>query len=182
MTLLGLGYEKRQGKSTVARYLCKYYGFKEFAFADPIKDVIKTLFNFPPTYIDNKEEMWPEIGFSYREACQKIGEGFRQLYGTDFWINQLHRKIQPVLNQKGNVVISDVRHVEEIEAVMNWAGSTIKITSHLPQEDKSSTHISETALKNWDKWDFKIENDSSLQDLHKKVDEIMKCHKHEKLL
>lgn len=183
MTLLGLGYEKRQGKSTVARYLCKYYGFKEFAFADPIKDVIKTLFNFPPTYIDNKEEIWPELGFSYREACQKIGEGFRQIYGTDFWIKQLHRKVQPVLYQGVSVVISDVRHVEEIHAVMKWGGKTVKVKNHLQQEEsKFSTHISEVALKDWTKWNFEIENNSSLQDLHKKVDDIMSQLHHEKSL
>ena len=74
------------------------------------------------------------------------------------------------------IIISDARFVEEINCikekylntkVINITGRTNKLT------EIEKNHITETALDNYDLYDFKIENTSSIEELEEKVLKII---------
>lgn len=165
--IIGVGHKKRQGKSTIAKMLVRDWNFQEFAFATPIKEIVDLIFNFPPFYKQNKEEIFPKVGLSYREACQKIGESFRQNFGLDFWVKTLERRIE---NIEGDIVISDVRHIEEAEWVKRKEGVLIKVYKDEISEDE---HVSETGLNRYEDWDFTVKNSGSIRDLEDTVEIIM---------
>lgn len=184
MKLIGLGHKKQHGKSTVARFLSDLYDFREYAFADPLKEVVDTLFPFP-SYCKkgNKELIDPELGFSYRDACEMIGEMFRQKYGKDFWVKTLQRRIKKDLQlhpskTEALIVVSDVRHPEEAEWVKSQRGTLIKVhnprkVQQVSEEEYKKKHISEIALDNYAGWDFIIQNDGTLSQLEQKINKLI---------
>ena len=165
--IIGVGHKKRQGKSTIARILVRDWNFQEFTFATPIKEMVDTVFNFPPFYKQNKEEVFSKVGISYRDACQKIGESFRQTFGSDVWVKCLERKLEKI---EGDIVISDVRHVEEADWVKSMGGTLIKVFTSGTLEDG---HISENGLNKYDNWNFLVKNDGSIGELEYKIEKIM---------
>lgn len=166
--IIGIGHKKRQGKSTIAKILVRDWGFQEFTFATPIKEIVDVVFNFPLSYKQNKEMIFPKVGISYREACQKIGESFRQTFGNDVWIKCLERKIE---NIGDDIVISDVRHIEEANWIKSIDGQLFKISN--PRVVEKDSHISETGLDNYNLWNWEIRNEGPLHDLEDKIETIM---------
>lgn len=73
-------------------------------------------------------------------------------------------------------IITDLRFSNEFEAVKDRGGITIKVHRDL---HKGNTHVapvpheSETALDNETRWDYVIDNNSTIEDLIKKVREIL---------
>ncbi len=167
--IIGIGHKKRQGKSTIAKILVRDWGFQEFTFAEPIKEIVDLVFNFPSFYKQNKEVVFLKTGISYRYACQKIGESFRQAFGANVWVKHLERKIE---NVEGDIVISDVRHVEEADWIRSVGGQLFKVNN--PRIIEQDTHISEIGLDNYAyPWNFEIKNDGSMLELESKIREIM---------
>jgi len=65
-----------------------------------------------------------------------------------------------------NWCITDVRFPNEAQAIKDRGGIIVRINRG--EQSEENLHISETALDNWD-FDFIINNDSSIEDLIKKV-------------
>lgn len=116
---------------------------------------------------------------SVRELLQKLGtEAMRDGLHTNVWVNALFADYNPgytispldVDNKApDNWIITDMRFPNEMEAVKDRGGLTIRITR--PDSAKES-HISETALDDA-KFNYEILNDSTLEDLVKKVRGIL---------
>lgn len=172
--LIGLGYKKRQGKSSTAKVLVEKYGFVEYAFATKLKTVIDSVFNFPPYYKQHKEDVYIPYKISYRDACEKIGQFFRETFGVDFWVRRLEEEIDR--SKDKDIVISDVRHEEEVEFIKRRKGLLVKVTRPITLA-RNGNHISEFGLDSFDGWDCEIKNDGTLADLEKTIDSILKLHK-----
>ena len=133
---------------------------------------------------------------TYREFLQKLGtEAMRDGLHTNVWVNALFADYNPgytispldVDNQAPDKwIITDMRFPNEMDAVKERKGITIRVT-RLFQTDvidgnKVSwipipgvdyiAHPSETALDDA-KFDYEILNDGSIEDLVKKVKEIL---------
>ncbi len=167
--LIGLGHKKRHGKSTVAEYLAYNYDWGEYAFATAVKNTTDSAFKFPAEYKFNKELLYTPLNMSYREALQKVGESFRASFGEDIWIKNLEIGIQDV-RKFYNVVISDVRYLNEAEWVKNQGGILINIVN--PRLLSSDKHISEISLDSY-KWDYVILNNGSKRALLHKIDNLV---------
>ena len=76
--------------------------------------------------------------------------------------------ILPILTP--NWIISDVRFPNEARAVKDRNGILIRLNRNTGLE---SMHESETALDNYDDWDYIIENNDTIEDLIEKVKEIL---------
>ena len=63
--IIGLSGKKRSGKDTVAEYLCAHYGFINYGFGDPIKEIARIMFQFTDEqlYGNQKDGKRFEMGF-----------------------------------------------------------------------------------------------------------------------
>ena len=192
--LIGLLGKKRVGKDTVAEYLIKKYNFIRYAFADPIKEIAKIMFNFSDEqlYGNQKEIIDPRWGISPRNFFQKFGTEMTQ-YDIYKHFPQLREKIPPremwvVIFQEWyrkkveenpniRVVISDVRFIHELNRIKELDGIIIRIIRpDIELKNQNETHLSEIENQDvvFDMIDFTIINNSEIKSYHNKIDKIMK--------
>lgn len=145
-----LGF-KGSGKSTVAKYLEKEHGFYRLNFKDALIAELKQ--NFPDlltyyqhlygvTEIDELFETKPD---PIRFLMQNYGTEVRRKENEDYWVDKWVAKVTQ-LHYDGitNIVVDDARFMNEIRAVKNWNGMTIRIISDVVTT--GGTHSSETSL------------------------------------
>jgi len=112
-----------------------------------------------------KENFWTP-----REILQAYGQFFRTI-DYDFWVSYLFRVIEE--KEYKNVIITDVRHVNEVDAVVDRGGYHIRVE----REDKDSVHneqhISETALDGGHRIDFNVINNWTLRHLEEAAKDVV---------
>jgi hypothetical protein len=108
--------------------------------------------------------------WSAREIMQAYGQFFRMI-DYDFWVKNLFKVIEE--KEYKNVIITDVRHINEADAVKEHGGFLIKITRDDKTKPHGETHISETALDNYTNFDFTILNNLDLDTLRKSTKELV---------
>lgn len=73
--------------------------------------------------------------------------------------------------QYPNWVITDVRFPNEVEAIKDRSGIMIRINR--PETDSNAgTHLSETALDDYQDWDIVINNNGTIEDLIQKIKQL----------
>lgn len=175
--IIGLSGYARSGKDTVAGMLMGLHGYERVAFADKIREL---LYEMDPLVMHNYMDFrlqdvidskgweiakteFPEV----RRLLQDLGVGARKLFGDTFWVDQ-------VVGQFGhswwgydtNVVITDVRFINEAQAIKGKGGQIWRINR--PGTEAINDHVSEHDLDGWD-FDVVIENDSDMPALIKKI-------------
>ena len=179
--LIGVLGFKYSGKDTTADYLVKNYDFTKIAFAQPMKDACKILFNFDDEqlYGSKKEIIDCRWNVSPRTVFQHFGtEMFRRGINEimphikdNFWVTLAIDTYHNIVKKEPNikVVISDVRFPNEIDAIHKENGIVIKITR--PEIISVDTHASED-IENL-RGDYEIINDGTLENLYNKIDIIL---------
>lgn len=177
--IIGTLGKKSHGKDTISDHLVKNYGYTKRAFADPIKEVSKILFNFTDDqlYGNKKETVDENWNVSPRTVMQYIGtDVFRKDINKimpgindDFWVKSLANKIK---DTNDNIVISDVRFQNEVDCIHKLGGIVIKVERS--GKDNIDQHISETCIDQIEDYDYLINNSGSLEELYRKVDIVMK--------
>ena len=110
---------------------------------------------------ENLKEISPDV----RELLQRMGtEVGREMFGEHFWIDYLMNK---AIETKTDIVISDVRFINEAQAIKLWNGQVWRVDR--PNIGPANDHISETDLNEFTDYDVIITNDSSLEDLHSEL-------------
>lgn len=179
--LIGLVAGKQSGKSTFADYLCKKYSFTTQAFADPIKDGVKIMFDFSDEQMEGilKEVIDKRWGISPRQALQIIGTdifrkhlpdtvpGLSQI-GDKFWLERF--KIWYRKNKDKNVIVSDIRFPNEAKLIKDMGGMVVKIQRNGMKNNDQ--HISESLIDKIDS-DAMIRNDFSIKEYYQHIDELM---------
>lgn len=172
--IIGVSGKKRHGKDTVADYLVENYGFKKLVLADVLKNAIKVLFGMSDEQLwgdkkEIKDEFW---GYSPREIMQILGTDLiREQFDKDFFTKSIKRDI--LNSSHDRFVISDVRFKNELEMINSIGGTVIRITRDIENKDE---HVSEKDLDDIDL--YTIENRSSIEDLHKKIDTFLLQYAH----
>lgn len=167
--------------------------FENKKFAGKLKLVGSILSGAPVEMFEDQEfkklDMSPEWGMTYREFLQKLGtEAMRDGLHTNVWVNALFADYKgfvkewdefgnDTLVEYPNWIITDMRFPNEMEAVKDKGGVTIRVNRPvhaLSQENNAvQLHPSETALDNAE-FDYVIENSGSFDDLMVKVEAILK--------
>lgn len=177
--LLGLGHRAGVGKDEVAEYLREHYGYYKRAFADALKEAATAIFGLTERQMytfDGKHEVDPYWGVTPRFILQKMGtECMRDGYAQDIWVRSLFKFIEDDSTANDRWVAPDVRFREEANAIQERGGKIVEIVrpGHMDENLGISGHASEVALDGYDKWDYVLQNDGSLEDLYSKVDEMM---------
>lgn len=165
----------RQGKDTVAAMIREYYlkqGFmpERIQFSYYIKDYTKRL-----TAWDGSEETKAEI----RGFMQELGtEIVRKQIDEDFFIRRVCEDIKVYSFFCDVLTISDVRFPREIEEVQKNFPNVVSILIERPNfvsplDEKEMKHETETALNNYNKYDFIIKNDGTIEELKRKVIQLL---------
>ena len=189
--LIGLSGKARSGKDSVGEFLVEElsaYGVVKAAFADELKRQVAEHFDLsheqlygdlkevpderykkpgPPqgvavTYDDGRG--LPPWYWTPREIMQEYGQ-FMRTIDYDYWIKVLFRKL--TRQEQEVVVITDVRHINEVNAVLDIGGVHIRIYRDSDEVNAvhNQQHISETALDNYGHINYEVNNNGTLDDL-----------------
>ena len=177
--IIGLGFQARSGKDTVADFLVEGHAFMKIAFADALKDGAGTIFGLSHDQLygdlnDVVDEFWEDTP---RNILQKMGtECMRKGYRDDLWVKCVERAISL---HKTNWVICDVRFPNEAKAIKEWGGFVARVDR--PQaglsSDAAKLHASETSMIDYDGWDHVITNDRGLLELKAEAVAMLKAMK-----
>ena len=144
-SIIAFAGQKGSGKDTCADYLVEHYGYTKYAFATPIKDICRTLFDLSEEqlYGDLRETIDERYSQTPRQLLQKFGTDFcRDMIDQEFWINYFKRWAKRTDLQNDKIVISDVRFQNEMDAVNDLGGRVFAIKR--PGHDESADqHVSE---------------------------------------
>ncbi|RLA59313.1 MAG: hypothetical protein DRQ89_14235 [Epsilonproteobacteria bacterium] len=181
-TIIGLGCTAQVGKDTAADYLeAKYPGrVKRVAFADKLKQVCMLLFGlshdqcYGPVSI--KEKVDPRFGLTPREIMQGVGQKMREIY-PNIWVDTVFFSTIPESESEGFdcFIISDVRYPNEGDKIHVESGSLVKIIRDAGGVTVGADHSSETAMRDYENFDFVIENNGSLDEYFKRVDQLVEA-------
>jgi hypothetical protein len=189
--IISLSGKIGSGKDTVAKIIqdiTPTYEWKVKKFAGKLKEVATILSGVEIEKWEDQEfkqsQMSEEWGMTYRDFLQKIGtEAMRNGLHTNTWVNALFADYKIMLypfnctidkhGELPNWIITDTRFPNEMEAVRNHVGIAIKVVRD-SGNTIGTTHESETALDNYNDWDYVIENNGTIDDLKQKVYSILK--------
>lgn len=182
--IIGITGKIGSGKSTVSNYMADAYGFKEYSFASPLKQ-IGEIFGFTHTELYGtqeqkleKNEVW---GVSARDFLQKVGtELFRDKLQEvlphikvkrGLWSDMFRKKYE---THPGLYVISDVRFLDEYQTIKDLGGVVIRVNRNetVNKGGEEHKHRSETVMDCITP-DFIILNNGSLHDLKIQIDSIV---------
>lgn len=138
--IIGIAGFQGSGKDTIADYLQNIYGFKRDSFAATLKDAVSAVFGWDRELLEGRtteSRAWREQvdawwakrldmpNLTPRLVLQKWGtEVARKSWHDDTWIASLENKLSKAHN---DIVITDVRFPNEIEAVRNAGGIVIRV-------------------------------------------------------
>lgn len=176
--LFGLIGAKGAGKDETANYLKKKYNFNQYAFAMPLKNICRELFDLSEEQLHGslKEVIDPRWNTTPRAIFQKVGtEIFRRhlknelpdLSCNNIWIKRFELWFEQ--HQNENNVVSDTRFNDEITSIKERKGIIILIQRDLVETD---SHASEQIHKEYNA-DYIIYNNGSITELHNQIDELL---------
>lgn len=180
--IIGFLGHKGAGKDTAGEYLIERYKYKRYAFADPVKEIARNMFDLSEDQLhgDKKEVIDIRWNLRPRTIFQRLGTElgqydihklFPEMKGKvktrRFWTYLFEQWLEN--NKNENIVITDVRFKHEIEVIKKYGGQIIKISN--PNIKKHDNHISELELNQLE-FDSEIINDTELVDLYSQLDII----------
>jgi hypothetical protein len=179
--IIGLSGKSGSGKSTAAAYLAEFHGYQPFAFADALKEIVQTAFNFSAAQMEGymKEIPDPRFHKSPRWCLQHLGTDVFRAIWPDIWIYHLRRDLLDFLSLNGArpCVVTDVRFRDEAEALEKMKGVLWRIEREDHRQDAGGTgiagHVSENELDCKQDWDRVILNHGDLMDLHSRIEEAL---------
>lgn len=198
------------GKDTIADYLVNFHGFRRESFASSLKDAVAQVFGWDRTLLEGRTKQareWREQVDTWwaqrlnmptltpRWVLQYWGtEVCRQGFHDDIWIASLENKLR---NSRDDVVISDCRFPNEIQAIKSAGGQVVRVVRGPEPEwyqdavnvnagptnmswtmskmhlESLKIHASETAWVGT-AFDAVIDNNGTLDDLYQQVKSMLK--------
>ena len=200
------------GKDTVADYLVNLHHFRRESFANTLKDAVSAVFGWDRTMLEGRTKQareWREqqdnwwtnrldIVITPRWVLQNWGtEVCRNGFHDDIWIASLENKLR---NSTDDVVISDCRFPNEIQAIKHAGGIVVRVVRGPEPEwydaavsvnrgpngnstwalsgrrlEQLGVHASETSWVGT-KFDVVLDNNSTLDDLYQQVKRLVQDH------
>jgi hypothetical protein len=196
------------GKDTIADYLCTFHGFKRLSFAASLKDAISSIFGWDREMLEGTTKTsreWREVvdpWWSERLGREITPRWVLQFWGTevcrngfhqDIWVASVENKLR---SAKDNIVITDCRFINEVEAIKHAGGITCRVERGPKPEwyedavnvnkgprqigwsigknrlEKLKIHASEYSSVGLE-YDHYIDNNGTIDYLHKQIESII---------
>ena len=198
MALIVISGKARAGKDTLGEIMKQ--NFKEnyftMAYANELKRICGKAFEL------SKEQLWGDLKevpdtrypkkikwftavtgtitddmpeqeyWTPREILQHIGTESYRAVEDGFWVRQLFKYIDR--NYLENVIITDGRFPDEINAVKDKGGIHIRIMREEEGAAQGQQHASEVSLDNFDDADYVIQNNGTIAELEVIAEKIIK--------
>lgn len=138
--IIGISGFISSGKGTVGNILAESYGFERVSYADRLKDVVATLFDWDRDLLagdtpesrswrEQPDEWWTnELGykFSPRNAMQRVGtDCMRKGLDDNVWVKIVKKQI--LENPETDFVIPDIRFFNERDLVKQLGGEVWRV-------------------------------------------------------
>lgn len=166
-TLIGISGKKLAGKDALCSALCKIWGkhAQRIAFADTVKQEVSIACNVSRSFIEQNKAQ-------FRPMLQWWGTDFkRYFHGDDYWVKQTFSEIVKAINNGITlIVIPDVRFQTEAATLKEAGGFLVRIARATQVID---THISETDLDDYKRFDHIVINNGTLHDLEQEATVIL---------
>jgi hypothetical protein len=188
------------GKDTTADYLMNVHGFRRDSFAATLKDAVAAVFGWDRDMLEGRsrhsrewreqrDPWWSERlnrDITPRLMLQLWGtEVCRQGFHDDVWIASLENHLR---NTPDDVVISDCRFPNEIEAIRRQGGLVIRVMRgddpvwlaearlHLRHGSPLPSGIPHASEWAWAGTDFDryLDNNGSLDDLYAQINDLLR--------
>jgi len=186
--IIAFAGRKQSGKTTCAEFIQSIYSqyftvtSKIYNFADPLKqniciDILGLTYDQCYGPDDKKNELvdcyWNNSQLSAREVMQIVGTDVFRNMKQNVWSDAIIRRINKEKPDIG--IIADCRFPNEVDAVKNAGGITIKLT----RNPHNSDHASEMALDpdHYDQSNFNLVIDNttlSISEQNYKIIEFLK--------
>jgi hypothetical protein len=164
----------RNGKNTCADFVKDYctknnLKYIDLAYSSYIKNYATKISNW-----DGREETKP------RELLQQLGTNIiRNKLGDEFFIENIIKDIKVYSFFFDVITISDARFPKEIDLIKKEFPNVYAVHVVRPNFDNGLTeeqknHPTETALDNYNNYDYELINDGTLDDLNNKVIKMAK--------
>lgn len=157
MEVIAISGFANSGKSTVAEFLSREYGFTRISFAAALKDIVSITFGWDRARLEGKtpeDRVWREeadpfwsqlIGrpFTPRHALQFLGtDVFRTHVHENIWVNSVIAKIHNIQAQNPHtkIVIDDVRFLNERQTLRSIGAKFLIIDRTDPGGQTSPEH------------------------------------------
>jgi deoxyadenosine/deoxycytidine kinase len=161
---------------------------KKFAYA--VKQVASILIGYPIESFEQQDVKKIHLGdewnnMTIREMLQKIGtDAIRNNIHENAWVNALFANYKEyavkwdcdgvtTVNETPKWIITDTRFPNELQAVKDRGGLTIRLLRTVLTDSTVASHHSETALDNA-KFDWELENNGSIEELIESIKYILK--------
>lgn len=149
--VIGITGHKRSGKDTCADILVNEYGFTKKQFSEPIKTAACNIFglNYETVNGNDKDAILPEWGITPRDILIGIGTGFfrddigkvfpdLELDGMAIWTKIMKNWL--INNMDIDIVIPDVRFIDEAEMIYDLGGYIVGVNSpHVIPAERDTT-------------------------------------------
>ena len=197
------------GKDTIADYLCTFHGFKRMSYAASLKDAVAAVFGWDREYLEGSTKAsreWREqkdVWWSERLGMEITPRWVLQYWGTEVCRNHFHNDIwvasveNKLRQTKDNIVITDCRFANEVNALKNVGAITMRVTRGQPPEwydaaleynkgevgnmywstsksklDRYCVHASEYSSVGLN-YDHYIDNNGTVTELHNQVNSVV---------
>ena len=183
--IVGIAGQLNSGKGAVAEYLCKEYGFIEFAITDYIKIMVQDLFGVSDNELwGSSQSRTPRT----RRILQSFGTEFGRNFDPEVWIRKFERRVQhwrlhgvdplgrvPKGTSLEPIVVPDVRFTNEAHFLCRIMGGRVvrirRPDNYINTTKEFKNHISETSVDDIssDLICMTIVNSGTLDDLHRRT-------------
>lgn len=153
--ILGNSGKAGAGKDTLANMIIDLDPtWSNRKFADKLKWICGFLTGHTDQYTERgKATHLPEWDMTIGELQQQLGMKVREV-NADAWVNALLSEY----THNSRWIITDVRFPNEAEAIKRRGGLLVRIDGYRTETTRDRSHISETALDDWEAWDYRFDN------------------------
>ena len=172
--LIGITGKAGSGKDTLADYIASKYGARKMALADPIKEILNSLFGFPASAWKDrewKEKVAPMIGHSPRVLIQSLGTQWGRMINEDLWVSKLVAKWRE--SDGALTIVPDIRFDNEAVFMLRSGSMIIRIDRN--EVEPVAQHESENGVQD-QLVHLTIENNGTFEDLFAAFDEAIVKH------
>jgi hypothetical protein len=185
MIVIGLSGKIGSGKTTFSKLLVSSLKEKsvkapvsvyEYNFADKLKRITKELCGYGGYTQEEKNLFISDYNMTVGEILQKVGtDALRNHFDQDVWVKATFTEFYQ--NEFNSInIIGDCRFPNEADNIKSLGGINIRLEGD-PAEVRANSnrdinHISETALDNYENFDFKYDNTGDISQLQMFAEEV----------